>query len=340
MQQWWTQSNTDRPLWVMHTRGDVPAPQAFFPTLHDRWFNIQKRLDYDELMIQNTQYHGENYPGVSAFLGPGSLALMLGSTPGLQWDTVWYHPSPRGLDMSLNSEYWEWTLNFTRRALERAQGRYAVEMPDLIENTDVLASLLGIEPMLVGMLEEPDEIHRMQQDLLNAWLRAFDELYDIIKDASGNMSYGGMHLCAPGKTSKLQCDNAVMLSKTQFDAFVAPYLARQAEAIGYALYHFDGPNALQHTDTVLDIKALKAIQWQPGAAYPDGADPTWYDLQRRILKSGKSVMVFMKVGDPNTLHRRLEAFIKNIGKRGVMVVVEESVEPALAEKIINDSYKW
>ena len=43
-------------------------------------------------------------------------------------------------------------------------------------------------------------------------------------------------------------------------------------------------------DALLEIKELNAIQWTPGVGEPQGGDPRWYDLYKRIIAGGKSIM--------------------------------------------------
>jgi hypothetical protein len=81
-----------------------------------------------------------------------------------------------------------------------------------------------------------------------------------------------------------------MISQKDFRRFALPYLREQCQRIDYTLYHLDGVDALRHLDAVLEIEKLKAVQWTPGAGQPQGGNPCWYDLYRRIRKAGKSVM--------------------------------------------------
>jgi len=49
-------------------------------------------------------------------------------------------------------------------------------------------------------------------------------------------------------------------------------------------------DAIRHLDAILEIPELKAVQWTPGYGQPQGGDPCWYDLYRRIKAAGKAVM--------------------------------------------------
>jgi hypothetical protein len=104
------------------------------------------------------------------------------------------------------------------------------------------------------------------------------------------MAFCYFSLWGPGRVSKLQCDVSVMISESDFRRFALPYLREQCRKIDYTLYHLDGVDAVRHLDPVLEIEELNAVQWTPGAGQPQGGDPCWYDLYRRIRSAGKSVM--------------------------------------------------
>ena len=85
-------------------------------------------------------------------------------------------------------------------------------------------------------------------------------------------------------------------------------------------------------DALLEIEELDAIQWTPGVDKPQGGDPCWYDLYKRILAGGKSVM-------PSLVEvNELEPLLDAIGPHGVNVMVtfktEQDIETAvkIAEK--------
>ena len=118
-----------------------------------------------------------------------------------------------------------------------------------------------------------------------------------------------------------------MGTEDDFRRFVVPYIREQCQRIPYTLYHLDGVGAIRHLPALLEIEELDAIQWTPGVGQPQGGDPQWYDLYRRILNAGKSVMAcWVK---PEELRPLLNA----IGTEGVHVEMdfhnEQEVEEAL-----------
>jgi len=105
------------------------------------------------------------------------------------------------------------------------------------------------------------------------------------------MGFCYFSLWAPGKVTKLQADLSIMISEEDYRTFCQPFLREQCNNIDYTLYHLDGVDAIRHLGAVLEIENLKAVQWTPGYGQPQGGNPQWYDLYKRILASGKSVMI-------------------------------------------------
>jgi hypothetical protein len=132
--------------------------------------------------------------------------------------------------------------------------------------------------------------------------------------------------------SKLQSDISTMISVDDYRRFVQPFIREQCQKIDYTLYHLDGVGAMHHLDALLEIKELNAIQWTPGVGEPQGGSPKWYDLYRKIIAGGKSIMACWVTLD------ELRPLLDNIGGEGVHIEMdfhnEREVEQAM--KIVDD----
>jgi corrinoid protein of di/trimethylamine methyltransferase len=132
---------------------------------------------------------------------------------------------------------------------------------------------------------------------------------------------------APGKMTKLQSDISTMISVEDYRRFVQPFIRQQCQKIDYTLYHLDGVGAMHHLPALLEIKELNAIQWTPGVGEPQGGSPKWYDLYKKILAGGKSIMASWVTLD------ELRPLLDNIGGDGVHLEMdfhnEREVEQAM-----------
>ena len=297
---WWHGDAIDRPaIWITapRERKRFAAPEAPEPAdPMRRWLDPDYRIRRWERTFASTHYLGEAFPYFDTNIGPGSLGLFLGAEPVFAPDTVWYRPIMSDLraapDLRFNPEN-RWFLAHVRlieEGLARANGRYLVSLPDLIENLDTLAALHGNAALLTDLIDCPDSVHRFQQQILDLYFAYYDDLYRRVTRQGLGCCFAAFHLWAPGRVAKLQCDFSAMISPKHFAEFVVPYLAEQCAHLDCTVYHLDGPEAIQHLDLLLEIPHLNAIQWTPGAGQPGCGSPQWYPLLERIRAKGKAAL--------------------------------------------------
>ena len=329
---WWQRRGIILNMWEHFQEGVTPHADIVAPPpprdLNQKWFDPEWRSQYLDWYVAHSCLKADILPVANTQLGPGSLAAILGARLEGGEDTIWIetaqntslpplttHPSPLQLHKDL-----------LRACKQRAQGHYYVGMPDLMEGLDVLASLRGTDQVLLDTVMRPEELERELQQVNDIYFQVFDELYDIIREGD-EMAFCYFSLWAPGKCSKLQSDISTMISEDDFRRFVVPYIREQCQRIPYTLYHLDGVGALRHLPALLEIEELDAIQWTPGVGQPQGGDPQWYDVYRRILDGGKSIMAcWVK---PEELRPLLNA----IGTEGVHIEMDFHNELEVEEAI-------
>lgn len=264
----------------------IPPPPE---TPEQMWTDVQTRVDFQMAQLGQLWYGGAAFPYLDTELGPGSLGLFLGCEPGFAWNTVWYEPCLENLEtpirMDPENRWFQLHLDFRRRAIEAAQGRVLVGIPDLIENLDTLAQMRGPQELMFDLVEEPDLAKQRIAEITDAFCQAFDAL--AVRDEWGGTCFAAFHIWSPGRCAKLQCDANTMISPAMFREFVVPELERQAAWLDRSMFHLDGEQATVHLDALLEMPSLDAIEWTP--VHHDGGDPKWYDLYRRIKAGGKRV---------------------------------------------------
>ena len=244
-------------------------------------------------------------------------------------DTIWIHPNPDFTDeIVFNPEHPNWILHkeLLKACKAKANGHYFVGMPDLMEGLDVLAALKGTDRVLLDTVMQPEILEQQMQQINDIYFKVFDELYDIIREGD-EMAFCYFSSWAPGKMSKLQSDISTMISQDDYRRFVQPFIREQCQKIDYTLYHLDGVGAMHHLPALLEIEELNAIQWTPGVGEPQGGSPKWYDLYKKILAGGKSVMACWVTLD------ELKPLLDHIGADGVHLEMdfhnEKEVEQAM-----------
>ena len=335
---WWNHKGIILNMWEHFQQGvtpyaDIPAPPEP-KDLNQKWFDPQWRAEYLDWYVAHSSLMADMLPVANTQLGPGSLAAILGGVFEGGEDTIWIHPDPNYTDdIRFDENHPNWLLHkeLLKACKEKAQGHYYVGMPDLMEGLDVLAAMKGTDKVLLDTVMQPEVLEHHMQQINDIYFRVFDELYDIIREGD-EMAFCYFSSWAPGKMSKLQSDISTMISEDDYRRFVQPFIREQCQKIDYTLYHLDGVGAMHHLPAILEIKELNAIQWTPGVGQPQGGSSKWYDLYRRILEGGKSIMACWVTLD------ELRPLLDNIGGDGVHLEMdfhnEQEVEPAM--KIIDD----
>lgn len=330
---WWNQKGVVVNMWEHFQNGvtphaDVPMP-AEPKDLNQRWFDPQWRAEYLDWYVAHSCLKADMLPVANTQLGPGSLAAILGGVFEGGEDTIWIHPNPGYTDdITFDENHPNWLLHkeLLKACKAKAQGHYYVGMPDLMEGLDVLAAIKGTDKVLLDTVMQPDVLERQMQQINDIYFKVYDELYDIIREGD-EMAFCYFSSWAPGRMSKLQSDISTMISTDDYRRFVQPFIREQCRKIDYTLYHLDGVGATHHLPALLEIKELNAIQWTPGVGEPQGGSPKWYDLYRKILDGGKSIMAcWVTLGE-------LKPLLDAIGTDGVHLEMdfhnEDEVEQAM-----------
>ncbi len=333
---WWNHKGIVLNMWEHFQEGvtphtDVPMPKAP-ESLNQKWFDPQWRADYLDWYVAHSSMKADMLPVANTQLGPGSLAAILGGVFEGGEDTIWIHPNPNYSDeikFDINdpaNKNWQLHKDLLRACKKKAKGNYFVGMPDLMEGMDVLAAMKGTDKVLLDTVMQPEVLERQMQQINDIYFQVFDELYDIIREGD-EMAFCYFSSWAPGKMSKLQSDISTMISVADYRRFVQPFIREQCQKIDYTLYHLDGVGAMHHLPALLEIEELNAIQWTPGVGEPQGGSPKWYDLYKKIIAGGKSIMACWVTLD------ELRPLLDNIGGNGVHIEMdfhnEDEVEKAM-----------
>jgi corrinoid protein of di/trimethylamine methyltransferase len=330
---WWNHKGIVLNMWEHFQEGVQPHADVAMPPaprdLNQKWFDPAWRADYLDWYVAHSSLMADMLPVANTQLGPGSLAAILGGVFEGGEDTIWIHPDPNYTDdIVFNPDHPNYLLHkdLLKACRQKAQGHYYVGMPDLMEGLDVMAAIKGTDRVLLDTVMQPERLEHQMQQINDIYFQVFDALYDIIREGD-EMAFCYFSLWAPGRMTKLQSDISTMISTDDYRRFVQPFIREQCQKIDYTLYHLDGVGAMRHLDALLEIEELNAIQWTPGVGEPQGGSARWYDLYKKILAHGKSVMACWVTLD------ELRPLLDNIGGEGVHLEMdfhnEQEVEQAM-----------
>lgn len=345
---WWHNSISGAPLlWISAVR-DTPS-EALEP---EKTFTdpSQCYLDVEELSLRYRNYmrthefYAQGFPNMDLNVGAGSLALYLGCKPHFAWDTVWFEPMIaegwEGVPLAsfdANAPWLQRHLEMIRRAVELSEGKYQVNIPDIVENLDILSALRGPQNMCFDLIDEPDAVKAQLDALDDIYFKYYDLFYDLTKMDDGSSTYTAFQIWGPGKTAKVQCDFAALISPDQFRHFVQPSLKAQTARLQQAVYHLDGPDEIRHLDALTEISTLNAIQWTHGAGHPDGLDPKWHEpIYDKVQKAGKSLLLFVEDGGIDDWIAGIDRLVNRYGTKGLYMIMPEMSQKD-AERLISEA---
>lgn len=303
--------------------------------MEDKYQNAQRIVDRYRYFCDTHYFLGESFPNLNIDFGPGSLASYLGSEIGFKEDTVWFNKCldswegvPK-LSFDPENKWFKKHLQLAKDCRELAGNDFYVDMPDLMENIDVLASLRGAQDILFDLLDEGEMIGERIREVTDIYYEYYDRFYDIIKDEEGGNAYTVFQIWGPGKTVKLQCDFSAMMSPEDFRTYIQPSLRTQAEKADHVLYHLDGPAAIKHMDALMEIDGIDALQWTSGDAGPDGTLPDWDVIYDKAIAAGKSIWVKVYSGEFEDWIKNVDRIVQKYGSHSLFLLFPEmSMEQA------------
>ena len=338
--------------------------------MEDKYQNPQRIVDRYRYFCETHAFLGESFPNLNIDFGPGSLASYLGSEIGFKEDTVWFNKCLDSWDgvpkltFDPENKWFKKHIQLAKDCQALAGDDFYVDMPDLMENIDVLASLRGAQDILFDLLDEPEMIGERIQEVTDIYYEYYDRFYDIIKDEEGGNAYTVFQIWGPGRTVKLQCDFSAMMSPEDFRKYIQPSLRTQSENVDHVLYHLDGPAAIKHMDALMEIDGIDALQWTSGDAGPDGTLPDWDVIYDKAIAAltvevpetavGKEIVITFadgislaendlagrcyamldKAQIPYNLKSAIQAVVEKMGKDGIGTLATMNLSPALMGAVL------
>lgn len=327
---WWKHSKIGRPMMRVIAKLKEPIeplePVELPKTPFEYHLDVERKIKELRNFCRTHLFLAESFPSLDINIGPGSMATYLGSEPVFSSETVWYNPCITNwqefgpLKYDENNYWWKLHLELIRKAKELAKDDFLVNIPDIIESIDILASLRGAQNLIYDLIDTPEIVKEYIKQIDELYFKYYDAMYEIVKDSDGGSSYTVFSIWGPGKTAKVQCDFSAVMSPRQFKEFFIPSLTYQCNRLDYVLYHLDGPDAIKHLPAVLGVEKVDAIQWTPGAGKPDGGSEDWYPIYEMVKKAGKSLWISLEEGKFDDWVKKADKIVKNFGSDGLYLL--------------------
>ncbi len=329
--RWWNNEYLDRPLMRVVAKGKsgtyTPVP---YPTdVKDRYLDTNFLVKSYRNYCDHHYYLADSYPAVSIDIGAGSMALYLGSEPKFATDTVWFSESIHNVENYKNisfdpeNKWWKKHIRMANEAKLLVNDDFLINMPDIIENIDIIAALRGPQELCYDLMDEPDLVRDTVKIIDKIYLQCFDSFYNILKSDNNSTAFTAFNIWGPGKTAKIQCDFCALMAPDQFREIILPSLKQQCQKLDNTIYHLDGPDAIRHVPALMEIPELRAIQWESGAGQPDGGSENWYPLYDKIIEAGKALWIGIFAEDSKVWAEKTKNLIKRYGPKNLYLLYPE-----------------
>ncbi|MGB2820384.1 MAG: hypothetical protein WBF17_05350 [Phycisphaerae bacterium] len=297
LEAWWDCRIIDRPPVTIHVRPErqPELPRKEHPTIRDRWFDFEHKLDRFEASLDGAVFLGESFPKFDPGLGPEQCATVFGCELEFSETTSWSIPvvaSCRdilGIRADLNNVYWNNVRAATDMSIERGRGRWITALPDLHTNGDLPAALRDPQELCLELADDIEAV-RAACDYVTevGYQYMYDDMWRRIEAAGQPCTTWAPFLHA-GRAYVTSCDFICMISPEMFRHTILPSIVWEMRFLERNFFHLDGPGALRHLDDLLAQPELDGLQWVYGAG--NGPARKWIDVYRRAQAAGKCIQL-------------------------------------------------
>ena len=289
----WNKDMIDRPIMI----AKIKKPNADIrPGSHywERCFGDPEKVFSDELHnAMQYEYLGEAIPQYWMSLGTHEIAQYCGYD--ITWSpdkqTNWCVHTDKELEDLLplqideNNYFWKRSHELYAKAAEMWQGRIIPMSYDFHSNMDLLLSVRGDANLCMDLYDCPDTVKRGLKDACTV----FEKMWNAFVEHSQAEKYGYQYAIYSDKpTTLLACDFCALIGEEMFDEFALPCLIHESEIVGErCVWHWDGPDALKHLDSLVSIKNLHTVDYTPS---PGTHGYQFLDSYQRVQEKGKGVV--------------------------------------------------
>ena len=286
-----------------------------WPTIKDRWMDTEYVVGDYVKRLGDRPLPAETFPVYFPNLGPNWFAGCYGAR--MVWGDVtsWAEPVIEDYDKDMpcvgidrDCELYRKMEELTDYALSICKGKFIVGYTDLHPGMDCAVALRGTQNILFDFADQPEKV----VELVNKCWEPFFEVYDYFDaklKAHGQPSATWMTVPSFGKLHIPSADFSAMISTADFDRFIFPVLEKECKHFTHNIFHIDGKYVANHTDSILSLPNIHAIQWVQGVGV-DEPIMQWVPYLKSILQAGKSIIIDLK---PSELETFIDAFDKPDG---------------------------
>lgn len=318
--------------------GWTELPVRQYESWEEKWHDLEYRTEEQVDRLQGTIFLGDSLPVAWPNMGPEIFSAWCGCGYNYGERTTWSEPCINDWDrdkgkgfLDRNNPLLKKTIEYTDMLIEASEGRFIVGLTDFHPGGDHLAALRNPQELCFDMIENPEHVRKKLDDSYPEYFEMYDLFYEKLRNA-GMPATSWTPLAFDEKFYIPSNDFSCMISKRTFDDIFLPGIERECRFLDKSIYHLDGPGALHHLDSLLEIKELDAIQWVFGAGNEGFAK--WIPVYRKILDSGKAVQVILDISE-------LDLLFENFKPEGIWLSSISGIDDMeTAEYVLKRVEEW
>jgi hypothetical protein len=323
MDAFWERELIDRPL--VQFQLNKPAnerlelPVSGHATLWDKMIDAEFQAEWSLAHLSNQLFLGDTMPVAWPNLGPEIMAACY----GCPMQTAEYNVgscSPcfqkiadtRHMMFNWNSPYLNKLEELTDAFLEIGKGKFITGVADWHNGTDCLANLVGSMNLATALINDPNQVKASLAQIEMDHQRMYRNIYKKLK-AAGQAITTWVPLVSDEKYYVVSNDYSAMVSDPMYRDLFLEGVVMECQFLDKSIYHLDGPDALRHLNTILEIGELDGVQFVP----PPGKNSfrRWSHVYRRIQAAGKCIQVTCDLSE-------VEAVTCSLRPEGLCLVVQ------------------
>ncbi|HPQ47445.1 MAG TPA: hypothetical protein PLP30_08765 [Clostridia bacterium] len=290
--------------------GGYSSSPKTYESLEEKWLDFDYRIEEQKKKNENIIFLEDAMPIAWPNLGPEIYSAWCGCGYNFGESTTWSEPCIHDWETDsekgrLNEDHplLKKMIEFTDKLIDASEGKFIVGLTDFHPGGDHIAALRDPQELCIDMIENVEYVRAKLDESYPEYFKTYDMFYDKLR-AAGMPITSWTPIVSNSKFYIPSNDFSCMVSKDTFDDLFLPGIIRECSYLDRSIYHLDGPGALRHLDSLLDIRELNAIQWVCGAGN-EGFE-RWLPVYKKIQKAGKAAQVILNINDLDLLFENLE----------------------------------
>ena len=335
--RFWEGADTDRPVLFISAPREDPDRSVARPELADPTERVlpEKMVQSARYRVANTAYYGEGYPHFFVNFGPGILHGCIGGEADFSsTDTTWFPEFLSDIEeftslrFQPEGKWWSRIMACTNALLDEVGEEVVVSVTDIGGAGDILATAVGVEKLMLDMIDRPAAVKAAVDHCHKLWMEAY-EINQATIAKKQDVSTPWWPVLSRGRTYMTQCDLNSMISPKVFSDLFVEQLGATFDVLDHGCFHLDGIGTEGHVPALVAQKGLKCIQWVP----EPGTSPLEHTkMLQQIQEAGRSITF-------GATPEEVERCCKEFDPRRLMLSVEcESAQQA--EQLIENTLRW